>query len=55
MATINWYPGHMAKSRRMLIEQLRAGEDPRMAVKCSYAALDMAASSEIGTPPTKGL
>ena len=24
MATINWYPGHMAKSRRMLIEQLRA-------------------------------
>ena len=23
MATINWYPGHMAKSRRMLIEQLR--------------------------------
>lgn len=24
MATINWYPGHMAKSRRMLIEQMRA-------------------------------
>ena len=24
MPTINWYPGHMAKSRRMLIEQLRA-------------------------------
>ena len=24
MATINWYPGHMAKSRRMLMEQLRA-------------------------------
>ena len=24
MATINWYPGHMAKSRRMLLEQLRA-------------------------------
>lgn len=23
MPTINWYPGHMAKSRRMLIEQLR--------------------------------
>lgn len=23
MASINWYPGHMAKSRRMLIEQLR--------------------------------
>ena len=21
---INWYPGHMAKSRRMLLEQLRA-------------------------------
>lgn len=24
MPTINWYPGHMAKSRRMLAEQLRA-------------------------------
>ena len=24
MADINWYPGHMAKSRRMLEEQLRA-------------------------------
>lgn len=24
MPTINWYPGHMAKSRRMLQEQLRA-------------------------------
>ena len=24
MPEINWYPGHMAKSRRMLIEQLRA-------------------------------
>ena len=24
MPSINWYPGHMAKSRRMLLEQLRA-------------------------------
>ena len=24
MPSINWYPGHMAKSRRMLVEQLRA-------------------------------
>ena len=24
MEVINWYPGHMAKSRRMLAEQLRA-------------------------------
>ena len=24
MPKINWYPGHMAKSRRMLQEQLRA-------------------------------
>ena len=23
MPSINWYPGHMAKARRMLLEQLR--------------------------------